>query len=411
MKITCNIIESLLPLYADDLVSEDSIALVEEHLDTCESCQAKLKELQEGGTPLYDIDEVSGQNLAMSNTLVKIKKNYHWFLMNIGYVLFMISAVFYTLICELPLEIMYIDSQRQIVTYIMLSCTFVFTLILMVARFFCRNKTIPQKDTLNKITILSSVLLINFMFVFSFIGKSYTLVYHLGSNLALVGTLMYIALTIYKLYNLSFTITDTQYIKNTVWFLVVTAGIMMFDKFKIYAYWLFSIDQYLLYSSTVTLVVLLMFLVFAIKFHNFDTEKPKQVVTKEYKILQLATIIIGIFLQAFCVILYSAKFGDNFFDESFLKMIRFMIDISNFIMIPLTLVLPYCLYLIFKQKQYVPVFIMMQTIALLYQKVELLDVILGNMDSPTYLTLGIFWVFYATLIPTAIYTIKLKKTS
>lgn len=32
MKITCNIIEDLLPLYVDDMVSEDSRKLVEEHL-------------------------------------------------------------------------------------------------------------------------------------------------------------------------------------------------------------------------------------------------------------------------------------------------------------------------------------------------------------------------------------------
>ena len=31
MKITCNIIEDLLPLYIDDMVSEDSRQLVEEH--------------------------------------------------------------------------------------------------------------------------------------------------------------------------------------------------------------------------------------------------------------------------------------------------------------------------------------------------------------------------------------------
>ena len=35
MKISCNIIEDLLPLYVDDMVSEDSRQLVEEHLKAC----------------------------------------------------------------------------------------------------------------------------------------------------------------------------------------------------------------------------------------------------------------------------------------------------------------------------------------------------------------------------------------
>ena len=36
MKITCNIIEDLLPLYIDDMVSEDSRQIVEEHLKESE---------------------------------------------------------------------------------------------------------------------------------------------------------------------------------------------------------------------------------------------------------------------------------------------------------------------------------------------------------------------------------------
>ena len=39
MKITCNIIEDLLPLYVDDMVSEDSRKLVEEHLKECPACR------------------------------------------------------------------------------------------------------------------------------------------------------------------------------------------------------------------------------------------------------------------------------------------------------------------------------------------------------------------------------------
>lgn len=42
MKVSCNIIEDLLPLYIDDVCSEESKALVLEHLSTCESCKEKL---------------------------------------------------------------------------------------------------------------------------------------------------------------------------------------------------------------------------------------------------------------------------------------------------------------------------------------------------------------------------------
>ena len=46
MKISCNIIRDLLPLYADDMVSEDSRQLVKEHLKECRECSAMLEEMK-----------------------------------------------------------------------------------------------------------------------------------------------------------------------------------------------------------------------------------------------------------------------------------------------------------------------------------------------------------------------------
>lgn len=47
MKITCNIIEDLLPLYIDDMVSEDSRQLVEEHLKACPTCEEQEEIMRE----------------------------------------------------------------------------------------------------------------------------------------------------------------------------------------------------------------------------------------------------------------------------------------------------------------------------------------------------------------------------
>lgn len=43
MKITCDIINDLLPSYVDGVCSEDSCKLVEEHLHDCARCSQKLK--------------------------------------------------------------------------------------------------------------------------------------------------------------------------------------------------------------------------------------------------------------------------------------------------------------------------------------------------------------------------------
>ena len=46
MEISCDIIRDLLPLYAEDLVSEDSRRLVAEHLYSCDACSVALVELK-----------------------------------------------------------------------------------------------------------------------------------------------------------------------------------------------------------------------------------------------------------------------------------------------------------------------------------------------------------------------------
>lgn len=45
MKTSCNIIRDLLPLYHDDVCSEDSRQLIDEHLLTCDDCRSELMKL------------------------------------------------------------------------------------------------------------------------------------------------------------------------------------------------------------------------------------------------------------------------------------------------------------------------------------------------------------------------------
>ena len=45
-RINCNIAGDLIPLYVDDVLCEDSVTMIEEHLSTCESCTAKVEALR-----------------------------------------------------------------------------------------------------------------------------------------------------------------------------------------------------------------------------------------------------------------------------------------------------------------------------------------------------------------------------
>ena len=47
MKVTCDVIQDILPLYHDEICSADSRILVEEHLTNCECCRAELATMKE----------------------------------------------------------------------------------------------------------------------------------------------------------------------------------------------------------------------------------------------------------------------------------------------------------------------------------------------------------------------------
>lgn len=46
MKISCNVIKDILPLYVDEVVSNDTKEMVEEHLAFCEDCKKEAELLQ-----------------------------------------------------------------------------------------------------------------------------------------------------------------------------------------------------------------------------------------------------------------------------------------------------------------------------------------------------------------------------
>ncbi len=47
MNLSCGVVRDLLPLYAENLTTEETNALMREHLAACEACSAELKKLQQ----------------------------------------------------------------------------------------------------------------------------------------------------------------------------------------------------------------------------------------------------------------------------------------------------------------------------------------------------------------------------
>ena len=59
MNITCNIIKDLLPLYAEDMVSQDTKALVDDHLCGCDKCTKELEALKQAPKVPVEVETTS----------------------------------------------------------------------------------------------------------------------------------------------------------------------------------------------------------------------------------------------------------------------------------------------------------------------------------------------------------------
>ena len=68
MKITCDVIQDLMPSYIDGILSEDRKALVEEHMGTCQECRKMLEIMKE------EQGKEQNQMRSSAATLKKIRK-------------------------------------------------------------------------------------------------------------------------------------------------------------------------------------------------------------------------------------------------------------------------------------------------------------------------------------------------
>lgn len=71
MNVSCNIIRDLIPLYAEDMVSDDSAQLVKTHLEHCEGCRKVLEELNQ---PYPAPEDHNAMPLMKMKTVLRKKK-------------------------------------------------------------------------------------------------------------------------------------------------------------------------------------------------------------------------------------------------------------------------------------------------------------------------------------------------
>ena len=72
MKISCDVIRDLLPLYVDEVLSNDSKTLVDEHIEECESCNDELRKLS--GDEIHSCAVNQNEDQSIYDSLNKIRK-------------------------------------------------------------------------------------------------------------------------------------------------------------------------------------------------------------------------------------------------------------------------------------------------------------------------------------------------
>lgn len=71
MKISCEIIKDLLPLYHDGVCSNETKAMVEEHLTYCDHCKAELQTIEDA-LPINNAE----RNLTEADAVQKLSRRW-----------------------------------------------------------------------------------------------------------------------------------------------------------------------------------------------------------------------------------------------------------------------------------------------------------------------------------------------
>lgn len=94
MKVTCNVIKDVLPLYIENMLSDDSYTMVEEHIEQCQECKNYLNEMRTFNK--MPVDRNTSPLLKIKSTLRKRKIQTAVFSMMFSIMLFVITVAFLT---------------------------------------------------------------------------------------------------------------------------------------------------------------------------------------------------------------------------------------------------------------------------------------------------------------------------
>ncbi|SNS88489.1 Putative zinc-finger [Anaerovirgula multivorans] len=94
MKVTCNVIRDILPLYLENMLSDDSCAMIEEHIEQCQECKIYLDEMKNSNK--IPVNTNTSPLLKIKSTLRKKKILTIIFSMMLSVMILVITIAFLT---------------------------------------------------------------------------------------------------------------------------------------------------------------------------------------------------------------------------------------------------------------------------------------------------------------------------
>lgn len=94
MKVTCHVIKDMLPLYVENMLSDDSCMIVEEHLEQCQECKMYLEEMRTFSK--LPVDTNTSPFLKIKSTLRKKKMLTAIFSMMFSMIVLVITMAYLT---------------------------------------------------------------------------------------------------------------------------------------------------------------------------------------------------------------------------------------------------------------------------------------------------------------------------
>lgn len=285
--------------------------------------------------------------------------------------------------------------------------TYIFGLIAIILAIICliirskSNKINLSIKVINAMSIASIILLANSMFILKFIlfGWNTSDIYNYYLMLNSIPLALVVSNIVLSLYTICKNIKKQtkKYNIFAITMFIFILGILWFEMIRVFEWisYMISIEHIHLFYPILPIILGLIFVLGYYVYKN-DTLKPRQVLTKSYKISQVILAINLIALQNFSLYIFSLKdglIGESIYKGSKLFFMEhiFFADILN---MTSKLIIIYAFYCIIKHKDYPMIGIILQAIAISMEKGICFHLYLENIQTMNDISYQIFTLSY-----------------